>query len=141
MAPTGLPATAAPSPAASTSPLLYLLPFHYHAYHAYQDDPGTRVRLSPLAATVERGGTQQEEKAMAWRYECSDCDRRTTWMGRADAEDARYRHHDRAHRGKTPAKEQLITNAERVVDNPRQLAFVLMIALLAVLVWAFNAIT
>ncbi|ONK13292.1 hypothetical protein [Streptomyces sp. MP131-18] len=78
---------------------------------------------------------------MAWRYECGDCDRRTTWMGRADVEDVRHQHHDTAHRGKAPAKERFTSNAERVADNPRQLVFVLVIGILAAVVWVFDSIT
>jgi hypothetical protein len=78
---------------------------------------------------------------MAWRYECGDCDTRTTWMPRADAEHARYQHHDDAHSGKAPAKERFITNAERMADNPRYVAFVAVIGVLAALVWVFEKLT
>jgi hypothetical protein len=51
---------------------------------------------------------------MAWRYQCNDCDTHTTWMGRADAESSRYRHHDTHHAGRAPARERFVSNAERV---------------------------
>ena len=54
---------------------------------------------------------------MAWRYECRDCDMHTTWMCRADAEDARYRHHDDAHSGRASRHERFVSDAERV--DPR----------------------
>lgn len=71
---------------------------------------------------------------MAWRYECSDCDHRTTWMGRADAEDSRYRHHDTDHSGRAPTREQFVSNAERV--NPRGVAvFLAVMLVLAAYSW------
>lgn len=61
---------------------------------------------------------------MSWRYECDDCPHRTQWMSRADAESARFRHHDNSHDGKAAAREGFTSNnRDRVAGNPRQLAF------------------
>ncbi|MGC5562579.1 hypothetical protein ACPYPG_07005 [Streptomyces sp. FR-108] len=79
---------------------------------------------------------------MAWRYECDDCDHRTTWTGRADAETARFQHHDDGHNGGAPARERFTSNnAERVASNPRQLLFVGVLFGLAFLYWVWDTIT
>jgi len=66
-----------------------------------------------------------------WRYECGDCDWRTSWMCRADAEAARYRHHDDGHAGRAPRNEGFIPDARAERVDPRNV--VLLLAVLGAL--------
>ncbi|HEX5566088.1 MAG TPA: hypothetical protein VFY14_03980 [Streptomyces sp.] len=60
-----------------------------------------------------------------WRYECRDCDERTPWLCRADAEAARYRHHDTHHAGRAPAHEGFLPDARAERVNPLNVVLLL----------------
>lgn len=49
-----------------------------------------------------------------WQYRCDDCAHHSTWMPRADAEEARDWHHRTHHSGRASRRDGFVSDAQRI---------------------------